>query len=201
MGTDLTPLPAQPTMAEASTFLANFTSLRNSSTELADLLKDGLALLIAALPGSACALLYIKQDNQLTLAAHHYSCPEVDAPKPRPDLAAQVVEYIKPITIMVHHPTNGYIPILGLPLVNNDQPLGALIMQADTRIYSDDDTALLHTAAAQLAAVIAEHVFLKRPGGHGPAMQRGAAHAERIVEVLVRARTETVKGDGEIFDA
>jgi hypothetical protein len=32
-------------------------------------------------------------------------------------------------------------------------------------------------------------------------MQRRAAHAQRVVEVLVRARTETVKGDGETFDA
>jgi hypothetical protein len=54
---------------------------------------------------------------------------------------------------------------------------------------------------AVLPAVVAEHVPLKRPRGHGPAMQRGATHAERVVEVLVPARAEAVQGDGETFDA
>jgi hypothetical protein len=46
---------------------------------------------------------------------------------------------------------------------------------------------------AGCSAITTEQVLLKRSCGHGPAMKRGAAHAEWIVDVLVWAGTETVE--------
>src|SRR5690606_32028681 len=46
---------------------------------------------------------------------------------------------------------------------------------------------------AHSAVIPAEQVLLKRSCGQGPAMKRGAAYAERVVDVLVRAGAESVE--------
>jgi hypothetical protein len=51
-------------------------------------------------------------------------------------------------------------------------------------------------------SAIAPHQFLlKGLGSPGPPMERGSAHAHWIVQVLVRASTEAIQGDGETFYA
>lgn len=144
--------PLAPTPAAEASFLAAFAQIRHAALDLHALLTASLALLIESLPGSACAYLYLFHEGQLTLAAHYPA--SLNRSNPRLDLAAQVVEYLKPITIMLAQPT-AYVPILGLPILDNAQPLGALIIQAATRIYNDADTALLHLAARTLATTIA----------------------------------------------
>ena len=46
---------------------------------------------------------------------------------------------------------------------------------------------------ACLTAIATEKVLLKRPCRQGPTMKRGAAHAEWVVDVLVRASAESVQ--------
>ena len=46
---------------------------------------------------------------------------------------------------------------------------------------------------ARSSALATEQVLLKRSCGEGPAMKRGAAHAEWVADVLVWARAETVE--------
>jgi hypothetical protein len=54
---------------------------------------------------------------------------------------------------------------------------------------------------ARLSAIVTEQVLLKRSGGKSPAMQRSSSHAERVVDILVRAGAETVERYGETFYA
>lgn len=153
MNADLSPVPTSVNTAEAD-FLAALAQIRHTAPNLNALLIDSLALLMDTLSGSACAYLYLLHEGRLSLAAHYSACSATLTPKLRPDLAIQVIEYLKPITIMLPHPM-AYVPILGLPLINNTQPLGALILQADTRVYSAADTSLLQTAATALATALA----------------------------------------------
>lgn len=161
--------PAPNATAEAdgkstSTFLPFITSLSRLLTEdvnLDTLLDQSMATLVKALSGSACASIYLKQEGseRVTLAAQYHQCA-VDgvAPRPRPELAAQVVEYVKPITLMVRPvPDAPFSPVLGLPLSVAGCALGALIIEADTSVYGADDTALLNLVAAQLALAVENH--------------------------------------------
>jgi hypothetical protein len=52
---------------------------------------------------------------------------------------------------------------------------------------------------AGASAIATEQVLLKRSCAEGPGMKRGAADAERVVDVLVRAGAEAVERDRETF--
>ena len=139
-------------------FITGLSRLLSEGADLDTLLAQSLVGMVNALPGSICAGIYLKPDNgdRLTLAAQ-YQQPVAEgmAHKTSADLAAQVVEYVKPITLMVRPATDApFAPILGLPISVANRTFGALIIKADTRIYNDGDTALLKLVAAQLALAL-----------------------------------------------
>ncbi len=138
--------------------IANLSRLLTDDADLDTLLGRSVAGLVGALQGAACASIYLKHDEGdcLTLAAQCHQCAiDGAARKPRADLAAQVIEYVKPITLMVRQQSDApFLPVLGLPIKVADRTLGALIIEADTRIYDQGDSALLDLFANQLALVV-----------------------------------------------
>ncbi len=159
-GDDLSPV-AEANGVSTSTFLpfiAGLSRLMTTEVKLDTLLDQTVTGLIETLPDSACASIYLKQDGRegVTLAAQRHQCV-VDgvAPKPRTELAAQVVEYVKPITLMVRHAAGEpFSPVLGLPLSVSGSVLGALIIETDASVYGEANTALLNLVAAQLALAL-----------------------------------------------
>ncbi len=54
---------------------------------------------------------------------------------------------------------------------------------------------------AGFSAILPKQLLLKGARGERPAMQRSAANAQRMLQILVRASAETVQRNGEAFYA
>lgn len=157
--------------------VAALSRLLATAPDVGAVFEQALAQIITALPGSAVACLYLQPDEStnLTLAACYPQRSE-DNWRSRAELAAQVVDYVKPITLMVRHIAAApYSPVLGVPLCTPDQTLGALIIEANERIYSDNDTELLTLFAAQFAMAIENHQ-LRRAASQPLPHAAGAEH-------------------------
>ncbi len=147
-------------------FIASISRLLTEGGSLDTLLAQSVAGLVGALQGAAYASIYLKQEGseRVTLVAHcHQRAVDEGTRKPRTELAAQVVEYVKPITLMVRYaPDAPFSPVLGLPLSVAGYVLGALVVETDACIADEGDIALLNLVAANLALALENHRLRQR---------------------------------------
>ena len=68
-----------------------------------------------------------------------------------------------------------------------------IVATVGDRIYALDASSGKVIINARSSAIATEQVLLKRSCGQGPAMKRGAAHAEWVIDVLVWASAEAVE--------